>query len=511
MTNKLTKISVLFLFLFLVTIFMTFDAFSQQPQSLDEGISLYKAGKYDEAVTALAKARQEDPKSSSAAFFLGLSYKQTMEYEKALPNFQDAVTLTPKIKEALVELIDVNLQLGRLDEAKKWIAVGEEENVLPAKTAFLKGLVLSQEGKNKEAAASFEKAKSIDPAIAQASDIQIAISRLKDSELKSAKESFQEAITADPQTDLAGFARQYLARVKETLYAKKPLHFTLGAFAQYDDNMILKYTEQAIPAGGTNQDQESLVANSFFRAAYAPTIKGPWLFNAYYSLSSSIHQRYGDKYDSIINTISATPGYNFGKYSLNLAATYSYALVRDEGYEKYSTNMSVGPVFRFTAKNSQLFELFAGYADNKYYREVLSPEENRDSSGATAYASWVWLFGRNSFLNLRYQFTDQDAEGRNWKNSSHSLSANVVIPTTEKVKLQFSGEFTKMDFKFVNSWYIPATKRKDQISNLSAGIIVELFTNGNLIGQYTRIDNGSNIAFYDYLRNLYTAGLEYRF
>lgn len=508
MTNKLTNISILFLLLFLSTIFVTFDAFCQQPQSLDEGISLYKAGKYDEAVTALTKARQEDPKSSSAAFFLGLSYKQTMEYEKASGNFQDAVTLTPKIKEALIELIDVNLQLGKLDEAKKWIAVGEEENVLPAKTAFLKGLVLREEGKNKEAAASFEKAKSIDPTIAQASDIQIAISRLKDSELKSAKENFQEAITADPQTDLAGFARQYLARLEDALFLKKPFHFTLSLFGQYDDNMVLRPTDQALATDISNE--ASLVLNTGARVSYAPSLQGPWLFNGYYAITSSLHKRYADTHDALINTISVTPGYNFGKSSLNLAGIYSYALVRNPSYKKYSGNLSLGPMFRWAVRDNQLLEFFAGYADNKYYNQLLLiPDENRDSTGISSYGSWVWLFGKNSFMNLRYQYVDQNAEGRNWENTSHSFSANVIVPTSDNVKLQFSGEFTKMNFPRENTIF--DMKRADQISNLSAGITWEFHKNVTLVGQYTRIDNESNIAIYDYLRNLYTVGLEYRF
>jgi tetratricopeptide (TPR) repeat protein len=508
MTNKLTNTSLLFLFFSLAMILLPFDAFCQQSQSLDEGINLYKAGKYEEAITTLTKARQEDPKASSAAFFLGLAYKQTMEYEKALTNFQDAVTLTPKIKEALIELIDMNLQLGRLDEAKKWIAVAETENVLPAKAAFLKGIVLREEGKNKEAADAFAKAKSLDPTITQASDIQIAISRLKDSELKSAKESFQEAITADPQTDLAGFARRYLSRVEDALFLKKPFHFTLSLFGQYDDNMVLKPTDQSLATGISNQ--ESLVLNSGFRVSYTPTFQGPWLFNAYYAITSGLHQRYKDTHDSLVNTVSVTPGYNFGRYSLNLAGIYSYSLVRNPDYEKYSGNLSSGPMFRWAVRDNQLLELFAGYADNKYYNQLtLIPDENRDSNGISSYASWVWLFSKNSFMNVRYQFVDQNAKGRNWENTSHSLSANIVIPTTDDVKLQFSGEFTKMNFPNENTIF--DVKRADQISNFSAGITWEFHKNATFVGQYTRIDNGSNIGIYDYLRNLYTVGLEYRF
>lgn len=161
MIKNTVRIPFLTVLFFVSTILFSPDVFCQQSAALQEGINLYKAEKYEEAINALEKARSEDPKSSVAAFFLGLAYKQIMDYEKALAPLRDAVTLTPKVKEALIELVDVEMQLGEIEEAKKWVAVAGEEDILPAKTAFLKGLILREEGKNEEAAKSFEKAKSL--------------------------------------------------------------------------------------------------------------------------------------------------------------------------------------------------------------------------------------------------------------------------------------------------------------------------------------------------------------
>ena len=507
MTDKIMKISVFFLFIFLTTIFLSSSAFCQQSQSLQEGIAQYKAEKYADAITTLKKAREEDPKSSSAAFFLGMAYKQTMDYETAYGHLKDAVTLTPRIKEALIELIDVSMQIGKIDEAKKWIGVAEQENILPAKTAFLKGLVLTEEGKNKEAAASFEKAKTLDSSIAQSSDIQIALTQMRENELKNAKKSFESAITVSPETDMAGFARQYLARVEETIEAQKPFHFTLGMFDQYDDNMVLKPTDEALATGVTNEG--SFVTNSSLKVAYTPTFNGPWLFNAYYSIASSLHNKHKYTHDSLSNTISMTPGYNFGKFALNLSSTYSYSLVRSPGYEKYSGNLTTGPMMRIALTGNQMMEFFEGYADNKYFQPVLSKDEDRDSRGLTSYLSWVWLFKKDSFLNLRYEFEAQNAKGRNWDNISHAVSANVVIPAGEKLKLQFSGEYNKKDF--INTHTVFNVKRKDNIYTLSAGASWELYKDTTVIGQYTRIKNGSNVGIYDYSRDMYTVGLEFTF
>lgn len=63
-----------------------------------QGIELYKQEQYGQAAKVLGEARREDPKSSTAAFFLGLSYKQLMDYQQALPHLRDAVNLSPASK-----------------------------------------------------------------------------------------------------------------------------------------------------------------------------------------------------------------------------------------------------------------------------------------------------------------------------------------------------------------------------------------------------------------------------
>jgi len=514
MIKNSIRASYLSLLFFLVSAALfTPVAFCQQPLSLQEGIDQYKAGNYDAAIASLEKARAEDPNSSVAAFFLGLAYKQTFNYEKALDHFRDAVTLTPRIKEALIELVDVAMQLGQIEVAKEWIGVAEEADIFPAKTAFLKGLILREEGKNKEAEEAFKKAKSIDPSIAQASDIQIALGHILERELKKAKESFESAITQDPQSDLAGFARQYLATVEQRLVLERPFRYTLSLFTQYDDNMILKPTDESLSPGPTNES--SGVLNSSFRVNYVPVMKGKWLFNAQYALYSSLHQKNVHTHDSFVNSISINPGYNFGTYAINLATSYSYALVRSPSYKKYSGSLSVGPLFRYSIKGNQLLEVFAGYTNSEYFKPALSIEEDRDSSGFHTYLSWIWLFKQDSFLNLKYQFRDQDADGDNWDRSTHNFSANLIVPLAEKINFQLSGSFTDQDYKNIHSTTtvrdLPPRNREDTSYTFSGGLTWDFYKDMTLVGQYSHNRTDSNIGAYDYSRNTYTVGMEYRF
>jgi hypothetical protein len=53
--------------------------------SLPEGIRQYQAENYEEAIEILKKVRTEDPASATAAFFLGMAFKQTNDFIKPCP------------------------------------------------------------------------------------------------------------------------------------------------------------------------------------------------------------------------------------------------------------------------------------------------------------------------------------------------------------------------------------------------------------------------------------------
>jgi len=140
-------------------------------KSLEQAIWEYKHQNYEEAYDILKELREKQPQSSMAAYYLGITCKQMQNYTEAKPNLEAAVTLKPKIKNALPELIDLLYKKGQLEEAKKWIEVAEGEDIHPAQTAFFKGLVLLKEGEDIDGAIeSFEKAKTLDPSLAQTVD-----------------------------------------------------------------------------------------------------------------------------------------------------------------------------------------------------------------------------------------------------------------------------------------------------------------------------------------------------
>ena len=76
---------------------------------LKKGIEEYGAENYEEALELLQKASEQQPGSSVAAFYLGLTYKQMGKYKEAAKHYRDALLFTPPVLDAYTELIESSI------------------------------------------------------------------------------------------------------------------------------------------------------------------------------------------------------------------------------------------------------------------------------------------------------------------------------------------------------------------------------------------------------------------
>jgi tetratricopeptide (TPR) repeat protein len=500
---------------FLILVFFVFFApvcFAQKTSYLQEGIRQYHADNYEEAVELLKKARSEAPGSTEAAFLLGMTYKLQSDYPNALPHLMDAITLTPPIREALVELIDVLYRLDRTEEANKWLAVAERDGIFPAKTAFLRGMALAKQGKYTEAIAAFERSKSLDKTYTQAADFQIGLAYMMERRYKQSAERFRAAVVQDPVSDLGTYARRYQELVEERGWIERPVRLTINLTGQYDTNMIQEpYSYPGLTDAG---EEKSLGMLSTVRLDYVPILKGPWLFNAGYALSSSLHEKNSTTHDFLVNHFSVAPGYSFGSVALNLSASYTHALKRDPSYTNYSEQISAGPLARvmLTEKKDQILEFYAGYLKKHYFKTPLLQDEDQSAEGLESHVSWMKIYESGAILIVRYGYTTENADGSNWSNQGHRLSINGIIPLREKLRMQLGADIHRQDYK--NESTIPAfnkTTRRDTIYTGTAGIIWDINRNVSLLLQYTGIRTDSNIFLYDCGRQVYSVGAEFRF
>jgi tetratricopeptide (TPR) repeat protein len=492
------------------------EAFAQAPSSLQEGIRQYQAENYEEAIDILTKIRRQEPGLSMAAFFLGMAYKQANDMAAAERNLRDASTLQPAVKEAAVELIDVLYQMGKLEEAKKWIGVAEKNDIFPAKIAFLKGMIFAAEGRYQPAIDAFEHSKKMDATYTQSADLQIGVCYMNLRKYDMAKQRFQTAITRDPLSDLGSFARRYQDLVEERSFLERPLRVTLGVMQQYDTNVLTEPSWNEVWRNRTGvdfweRDEKSFKTLSSLRLDYVPIFTGPFTFNASYAASSGFQEKYSTSYDMIAQTLSANPGLTFGRFMLNLAGNYTYIFKKSPGYSPYSENYSIGPLLRFLAAPNHILELSVAYAGKNYFEQVAQPELwNQSTTGLDSSLSWYWMFGDGGLLNLKYSFNSDSAKGAYFDSRGNKFTANFMTPFIWKpLRLQIGGEYYLQGYLNANATY-DNVKRNDQTYSGTAGLYWDINKNITLIMQYVKTRVFSNIFMYDYNRDVYSIGIELR-
>jgi len=479
-------------------------ALAAENDLIERGISLYRQEYFDEAITVLKDAREEEPGSTLAAYYLGLCYKQIERYSVAKSHLKDAVTYTPKIKGALIELVEVLYQLDELEEAEKYLMIAEREGIRPAQTMFLKGLLLLKEERNLEAVKAFEEAKELDASLEQTADYQIGLAYLRERMFTEARDIFKEVILLDPNSDTALFANRYMDAVESKAKAERPFKFSLGVSYEYDDNVILKPSDASSVEIVADEADTREVAT--FSGEYTRRLTDQFRIKAAYSMYTA-NQDDLNEYDLFSNTATFTPSYYLETSSINIPVSYNYTMV---GGHDYLTTLTVNPLWNFMVGNTNMAQIYFKYQNKNFRKKASMDSERRDSDNYAGGLGWFYFFAENKgFLNARYEFNRDDAQGSNWEYAANRISATLLFPLMEKLEFTASGNVLFQDFENVHSVY--GTEREDDQYTASCMLSYEMFTDTEAQLRYTYVNNDSNIAVYDYDREIVSGGMEYKF
>lgn len=221
----------------LLIVFFPFQTFSGT--ILDGAIIQYREENFEEALELLKKAETLEP-STLVYFYLGLTYKQLGNLNEAKRYLELSLTRHPPVFDAYPEIIETLYSLERTDEARFWLEEAKKKGLFPAKIAFLEGLILFRQNLLDKAREAFFKAKSLDKDLAQAADLQIALTYASERKIEEACKTFKALIEIDPRSEIAEFARDYLSSLEKIAVLYRRWTLSLGAGFLYDDNVVLK-------------------------------------------------------------------------------------------------------------------------------------------------------------------------------------------------------------------------------------------------------------------------------
>jgi len=478
-----------------------FTANENYEEVLKEGIYQFRRESYDEALEIFKRVRKSNPNSSLAAYYLGLTYKRLENYVEAKPHLRASLSMTPKIKGALIELIDLLYRLDDIEEAKRWIRVAENEGVRPAQAAFLKGLTLLKAEEYEEAIEAFKDAKDLDSQLTQLADYQMAGIYIKMGRLRDAKKAFEEVLAIDPHADVSAYANRYIDAIDKKLEEEKPYNLMARFAFEYDSNVVLKPGNTSLIATIAEEDDTREIYD--FRGDY--TIKSP---NKFLSLKAAYGLRLYDqnkleRYDVVSNSFGLQPSATFEKVLVSFPVNYTHNIVNDTTYLATTT---AGNLNNIALGDSRMAQVGTIYKFKDYFT-ASSDDEDRSGNEVIGLGGLFWFFSNNEgFFTLRCSTNKDWTDGKNWEYWGTKAGAGLMLPFCKKFKLNTQAETS---FQFYDNTHTTFDeKRRDQVYSLSSLLSYEIYKNTELHFQYTYVNNQSNLEVHEYDRHIFGTAVQ---
>lgn len=164
---------------------------------VDTAITLYEAGKYDEALVNANKAAALNQNYARPHVMAGMIYMAQMKMKSASEAFARAIQLDPKRKELYVLKASADFEREAVDEALAACRKALEIDPNYAEAYAMLGRTLGgNEKRRAEAIAAYETAIKINPLVAAYEPLGELFIEAKDE--KKAEEVFRKGIAADP-------------------------------------------------------------------------------------------------------------------------------------------------------------------------------------------------------------------------------------------------------------------------------------------------------------------------
>jgi tetratricopeptide (TPR) repeat protein len=145
---------------------------TQRWDAAEEGSELLAEGRTDDAVAALTRAIEQDPRNEYAYYFLGQAHYEQQDYAKALKAYVTALEIQPSYLGAMVAAGHTLRMMGRHDQALRMARQAEARAKDDPDVLYLLGVIYFQRGDNDAAARHLSRFLETQPEIEVALEVE---------------------------------------------------------------------------------------------------------------------------------------------------------------------------------------------------------------------------------------------------------------------------------------------------------------------------------------------------
>lgn len=501
-----------------------------------KGIVEYSKGNYLEALEHFRSAVDLAPDDAHARFYLGLTQVRLGEFGAAIPQLEKALQLDPSLQHVHYHLGLAYFQEQRYREALSELQRAAQFDPHNAAVQFYQGYTLYQLRRYREALAPFERTIALDPAQALSAQYYRGLALFAMESDAQARVAFEAAQTADPTSTIGQNAARYLEALKARERDRRLWQVEGSASLQYDSNVILQGTLPATLAISRQADGAT-VFNAAGRVFATRT--SLWQAGAEYNFFQNLHFTLHD-FDIRSHTFGLFGRAKFDPVTLRLGVHYDMTALDNA---RFSDAYTLQPSATIQATPELFTRISVQYRSEHYFNDPPPPPDptvppadpavrGRDGWNVRTGFDQFWLFNKQrSYARLSYHYDTQRNEGSDWDYNGHEVRLGVQTPLWAGITLDASSSYYRFNYRNVNSFSCcydargglgildldpvsPSLDTQVRTDNRYTGGIAlsrDLGSYLTLSAGYVYTRNQSNIAFFDYRRNLVTLAVSGRF
>jgi tetratricopeptide (TPR) repeat protein len=487
-----------------------------------KGIVEYGKGNYLEALGHFRTVVDLTPDDANARFYLGLTQLRVGEFDAAIVQLEKTLQLAPSLQYVHYHLGLAYFQAQRYPEALVQLQRAAQFDPQNATVQFSQGYTLYQLKRLREALPLFERTLQLDPGeLALSAQYYRGLTLFALESDTQAREAFEAARTADPTSTIGQNAQRYLEALKARERDRRLWQVEGSVSLQYDDNVILEPNGIAI----SRQADGSTVFNATGRVF---ALRTPlWQVGGEYDFFQSLHFVLHD-FDIRSNTVGLFGRLKLEPVTLRLEANYNNTALDND---LFSEAFTVRPGALIKQSEALLALVTVQYRSENFFHDVPPGEDpavrSRDGWNVRTGFDQFWLFNKKqSYARLSYHYDTQRGEGSDWDYNGHEVSLGVQTPLGAGITFNGYGSYYRFNYQNVNSFSCcidtppgglgilnanDTQVRTDNRYTVGVALSRDIGPYLTLSAGFVHTRNQSNIAFFDYRRNLVTLAISGRY
>ena len=500
-----------------------------------QAILAYDARRYDEALTLLKEALAQDPNNVEALYYSGLVLMAQQKTDQAVEVLEKARARAPRDLSILFLLGVANFALERYDQAEAPLTQVLNERPQTEGVGYYVGLIRYRKKDYQGALKAFRAETSQNPNIQQLvrfySGLTLAILGLPEQAVAEVDAALKFQ-TGSSLTGPAERIRDTLATARE---AERRLHAEVRVGFIYDSNVAVIPQASHDPTAESLRNRKTASPGELaaLRLDYSWLRRGPWESTVTYSFFQTYNNRL-PSFNVQNHLVAGALSYRaaIGSMPFQVGAQYSWdyiSLGGDDFLQRHTATL-----FGTIVENkSNLTTVVFRFQDKEFFATPGQIRaEDRDARNWMIGGTHVFRFAEDRhYIRVGYQFDLENADGRNYSYAGNRFLAGgqYTLPWGS-TRLKYDFDLHQRHYRHANT-LLPAVNpgsreredleqnhvfRIEQVlaKNLGPSVIGCAPTAPcplTLAAEYQRTVADSNLAVFDFNRNVWTLTLSWQY